>query len=174
MAIRSRRASLALVAALCLTLLACLALGAGEASAAPQQPKAGKYAGKVGTFARIIFNVRGKLVIKFNAGVKTNCQRTSDGFITETKNLATAPAEQEPKAKLKLRKQKGRWVFEGEAQDREGVEWKVSGRFVSRTKVKGEFEASKFESLYNPFVPFGFDGQLCAGSGQWTAKLKGR
>lgn len=139
-----------------------------------QPPKAGKYAGKVGTFARIIFNVRGRTVMRFNAGVKTNCQRTSDGVITETKNLATAPAEQEPEAVLRLRKRGRRWVFDGKAQDKEGVAWKVSGRFVSRTKAKGEFEASKFESVFNPAQPFGIDGQLCAGSGSWTAALKRR
>jgi hypothetical protein len=163
-------------ATLALTLILAFGFcGAGSlevATAAQQAPKPGKYAGKVGTFARIIFNVRGRLVFKFNAGVKTNCQRTSDGFITETKNLATGPSEQEPPAKLKLRKRKGRWVFNGKAQDKEGVEWKVSGRFVSRTKATGEFEASKYESVYNPFQPYGIDGQLCAGSGSWTAKLK--
>lgn len=156
-----------------MALLGALALGAGEAEAKKgPQPKAGKYAGKVGTFARVIFKVRGRLVLRLNAGVKTNCQRTSDGAITETKNLATAPAEQEPVAKLKLRKKKGRWVFDGKAQDKEGVEWKISGRFVSRTKARGRFEASKYESLYNPFQPYGIDGQLCAGHESWTAKLK--
>ncbi|MEZ5076627.1 MAG: hypothetical protein R2725_04205 [Solirubrobacterales bacterium] len=171
---RDIRPRLALIAALCVALLGAVALGGGEAEAAKKRqavPKAGKYAGKVGTFARMIFNVRGKLVLKLNAGVKTNCQRTSDGAITETKNLATAPSEQEPRAKLKLRKKQGRWIFSGKAQDKSGVEWKVSGRFVSRTKAKGTFEASKFESIYNPFQPFGFDGQLCAGHESWTAKL---
>jgi len=145
---------------------------AGRKGAKP--PKAGRYAGKVGTFARIIFNVRRRTVIRFNAGVKTNCQRSSDGVITETKNLATAPAEQEPEAVLRLKRQGRRWVFAGEAQDKEGVAWKVSGRFVSRAKAKGSFEASKFESIFNPVQPFGIDGQLCAGSGEWTATLKRR
>jgi hypothetical protein len=164
---------LALLAVVAAALFAApLALDASEAAAAPKKPKAGKYAGKVGTFARIIFNVRGSLVLKLNAGVKTNCQRSSDGYITETKNLATFPAEQEPAAKLKLTKKRGRWVFSGQAQDKEGAEWKVSGRFVSRTKAKGSFEMSQFESLYNPFQPYGIDGQLCAGSGSWTATLK--
>ena len=153
-------------------MLGAFALQAGEAGAATKRPVAGKYAGKVGTFARIIFNVKGRLVIRFNAGVKTNCQRSSDGLITETKNLATAPREQEPRAKLKMRKKNRRWIFNGKAQDKEGVEWKVSGRFVSATKARGKFEASKFETIFNPFAPFGVDGQLCAGSGSWVAKLK--
>lgn len=162
-----------MVAVLCAAAVATLALVTPGADAARHKPPvAGKYAGKVGTFARIIFKVRGQIVFRFNAGVKTNCQRASDGVITETKNLATGPSEQEPVAKLRLRKRKGRWVFNGKAQDKEGVEWKVSGRFVSRTKARGKFEASKFESIYNPFQPFGIDSQLCSGSGGWVAKLK--
>lgn len=172
---KTRRRALSALTALALTAalsFGAVAIDAAEAGAAQKRPKPGKYAGKVGTFARIIFNVRGKLVFRFNAGVKTNCQRTSDAYITETKNLATGPAEQEPAAKLKLFKKKGKWLFRGEAQDKEGVEWKVSGRFVSPTRAKGKFEASKYESLYNPFAPYGIDGQLCAGSGDWAAKLK--
>jgi hypothetical protein len=151
-----------------------LASGAGAARKGAKPPKAGKYAGKVGTFARIIFNFnrRKRAVVRFNAGVKTNCQRSSDGFITETKNLATAPAEQEPPAVLKVKRQGRRWAFEGTARDKEGVEWKVAGRFVSRVKARGTFEAAKFESLFNPSQPFGIDGQLCAGSGEWTAVRK--
>lgn len=141
-------------------------------AASVKPPRTGKYAGKVGTFARIIFNVRGRTVLRFNAGVKTNCQRSSDGLITETKNLATGPAEQEPATRMKLKRRRGRWGFVGKARDKEGIEWKVSGRFVSRTKAKGEFEASKFESIFNPAQPYGIDGQLCAGSGKWTAKRK--
>jgi hypothetical protein len=167
--------ALALAAVLGLLLLA---LGEGAAEGARKQgakpPLAGKYAGKVGTFARIIFNVRRRAVIRFNAGVKTNCQRSSDGVITETKNLATAPSTQEPEAVLKLKKPGRRWVFAGKAQDSEGVEWTIKGRFVSRSKAKGSFEASKFESLFNPAQPFGIDGQLCAGSGEWTAFRKQR
>ena len=180
MPLRSARASVgarfALVLATALGLL-CFALGEGGAEAArkaAKPPLAGKYAGKVGTFARIIFNVRRGVVIRFNAGVKTNCQRSSDGVITETKNLATAPSVQEPAAALRLKKQGRRWVFAGKAQDSEGVEWAVSGRFVSRTKAVGSFEASKFESIFNPLQPFGIDGQLCAGSGEWTAVRKRR
>jgi len=164
--------ALALAALVGLLSLALLESGAEAARKAAKPPKAGKYAGKVGTFARIIFNVRRRNVIRFNAGVKTNCQRSSDGSITETKNLATGPSLQEPEAVLKLNKQGRRWVFAGTAQDSEGVEWAVEGRFVSRRKAKGSFEASKFESLFNPFQPFGIDGQLCAGSGEWTATLK--
>lgn len=158
------------VATLCLALLVGL-LPAAAGAAAGKSPKPGRYSGKVGTFARIIFDVRGRAVLRFNAGVKANCQRSSDGFITETKDLATAPAEQEPVAKLKLKRRGRRWVFQGQARDREGTEWKVSGRFISRTKAKGEFEASRFESVFNPAQPYGIDGQLCAGSGSWTAKL---
>lgn len=152
-----------------------LASGAGAARKGVKPPKAGKYAGKVGTFARIIFNLNGRkrAVVRFNAGVKTNCQRSSDGFITETKNLATATAEQEPPAVLKLKRQGKRWLFEGAAQDKEGVEWKVEGLFVSRVKARGTFEASKFETIFNPFLPFSIDGQLCAGSGEWTAVRQG-
>jgi hypothetical protein len=178
MLLRSARASvrarcaLALAAALGLLSFALIESDAEAARKGAQPPKAGKYAGKVGTFARIIFKLRRRTVIRFNAGVKTNCQRSSDGFITETKNLATAPSLQEPEAVLKLKKQGRRWVFAGKAQDSEGIEWAVEGRFVSRTKAKGSFEASKFESLFNPLLPFGVDGQLCAGSGEWTAFLK--
>lgn len=153
-----------------------LASGAGAArKGGVKQPKAGKYAGKVGTFARIIFNLNGRkrAIVNFNAGVKTNCQRASDGYITETKNLATAPGEQEPPVRLQMKRQGKRWAFEGTARDKEGVEWKVAGLFVSRVKAKGTFEASKFESLYNPFLPFGIDSQLCAGSGEWTAVRQG-
>ncbi len=178
MPLRSARASVrarfALALAAALGLL-CFALGEGGAEAArkvAKPPMAGKYAGKVGTFARIIFNVRRQAVIRFNAGVKTNCQRSSDGVITETKNLATAPSAQEPEAVLRLSKRGRRWVFAGKAQDSEGVEWAVKGRFVSRTRAKGSFEASKFESIFNPLQPFGIDGQLCAGSGEWTAVRK--
>jgi len=167
------RFALALVAALGLLSFALIESAAEAARKAPP-PKAGKYAGKVGTFARIIFNVRRRAVIRFNAGVKTNCQRSSDGVITETKNLATGPSLQDPKAVLRLGKRGRRWIFSGKAQDSEGVEWTVKGRFVSRRKAKGSFEASKFESIFNPFQPFGFDGQLCAGSGEWVAFLKRR
>lgn len=170
----SFRFALALAALLGLAMLALPQVGAEAARKSAQPPKAGKYAGKVGTFARIIFNLRGRAVIRFNAGVKTNCQRSSDGVITETKNLATAPAEQEPVARLKLKRKGRRWTFAGKARDKEGVEWKVGGRFVSRTKAKGSFEASKFESIFNPLQAFGIDGQLCAGSGSWTAALKRR
>lgn len=153
-----------------------LASGAGAARKGVKPPKAGRYAGKVGTFARIVFDVNGRrrAVLRFNAGVKANCQRSSDGYITETKNLATAPSEQEPPAALKLKRQGRRWAFEGTARDKEGVEWKVAGIFLSRTKAKGAFEAAKFESLFNPSQPFGIDGQLCAGSGEWTALRKRR
>jgi len=168
------RFALALFAALGLLSLVLTESGAEAARKGSKPPLAGKYAGKVGTFARIIFNVRRRTVIRFNAGVKTNCQRSSDGYITETKNLATAPSEQEPPAVLKLSKRGRRWVFAATARDREGVEWKVKGRFVSRRKAKGSFEASKFESLFNPLQPFGIDGQLCAGSGDWSAVLKRR
>jgi len=170
----SVRARFALVLAAVLGLLsfALTESGAEAARKGAKPPQAGRYAGKVGTFARIIFNVRRRTVIRFNAGVKTNCQRSSDGFITETKNLATAPSLQEPAAVLKLKKRGRRWVFAGEAQDSEGVEWTVKGRFVSRTTAKGSFEASKFESLFNPTQVFGIDGQLCAGSGRWTASRK--
>jgi len=157
-----------------LSALLSISLLPGSAGAAVKPPKPGKYAGKVGTFARIIFNVnaRKRTVLRFNAGVKTNCQRSSDGTITETKNLATAPTEQEPPAVLKVKKSGRRWAFSGTAQDSSGVEWTVKGRFVSRTKAKGSFEASKFESIFSPIFPF-VDGQLCAGSGNWTANLKG-
>lgn len=170
---RGRARVWATLGAAALAALMLLAALPGSAGAAVKPPKAGKYAGKVGTFARIIFNynARKRTVMRFNAGVKTNCQRSSDGTITETKNLATAPTEQEPPAALKV-KRKGRWGFSGTARDGSGVEWTVKGRFVSRTKAKGSFEAKKFESLFSPVFPF-VDGQLCAGSGKWTANLKG-
>ncbi len=165
--IHANRLSTLLAALLCTVVAAgAIAPVAGAAKA----PKAGKYAGKVGTFARIIFNVRKGFVIRLNAGVKTNCQRTSDGAITETRNLATAPAEQAPKAKLKVRG--GKRKFAGKGQDKSGIAWEVEGRFVSRTRAKGSFEASRFDSVFNPLLPFGIDGQLCAGSGDWTATLK--
>jgi hypothetical protein len=165
-----------------------LAGGAGAARKGarkgPLPPKAGKYVGKVGTFARIVFSVNGRkrAVVRFNAGVKTNCQRTSDGLITETKNLATAPGEQEPAAVLRVKKQRGgqgvrgrrwHWGFAGTARDKEGVEWAVEGEFLSRVKARGAFQASRFESIFNPLEPLGIDGQLCAGSGKWAAVWRG-
>jgi hypothetical protein len=50
-------------------------------------------------------------VIRLDAGVKTNCQRSSDGAITETKNLA--PAEQEPAASLRLKRRGRSWLCAG-------------------------------------------------------------
>ena len=61
--------------------------------------------------------------------------------------------------------------FSGKGEDKKaGVSWKIKAKFVSRKKAKGSFEASKFNAVFNPFVPF--DSELCAGSGKWTAKLK--
>jgi hypothetical protein len=159
--------ALPLATALCVGML-----GGADAplADAAKAPKAGRYAGKVGTFAQIIFNVRRGSVVQFNAGVKTNCQRSSDGAITESQNVATAPAEHQPKAKLRVRGRKR--IFSGKGQDESGVAWAVKGRFVLPRKAKGSFEASKFESIFNPLLPFGIDGQLCAGSGSWTATLK--
>ncbi len=69
--------------------------------------------------------------------------------------------------KLKI---KSNGKFSGKGQTKKGVSWKVRGRFVSKKKAKGSFEASLFRSVFNPFVPF--DSELCSGSGKWTAKLK--
>ncbi|HKJ35822.1 MAG TPA: hypothetical protein VKA36_04575 [Solirubrobacterales bacterium] len=127
------------------------------AGVAKSKHKTGKYKGKVGTFARIFFKASKKKVKGLNAGVKTNCQRASDGVITRTQVVAT-----KSKKKLKVNK-KGK--FKGKGQEDDGVAWKLKGKFVSKKKAKGKFEASYF--VFNPFT---FDSELCSGSGKWTAR----
>ena len=126
--------------------------------------KAGRYQGKVGTFARIIMKTSKRRVLKLDAGVQGSCQRASDGQILRIELVAM-------KARPNLRiRRNGK--FKGKGQTSAGVSWEVSGRFVSKRKAKGKFEASIFRTIFNPFAPGGFDGELCAGSGKWTARLR--
>ncbi len=126
--------------------------------------KAGRYQGKVGTFARIIMKTSRNRVKRLDAGVQGSCQRASDGQILRIELVAM-------KANPNLRiRRNGK--FKGKGQTKAGVSWEVSGRFVSRKKAKGKFKASIFRTIFNPFAPGGIDGELCAGSGKWTAKLK--
>jgi hypothetical protein len=167
--------SLALVATAALTIgivpaSLSFASGSESAEAGPDRqalvsakPKSGRYQGKVGSFARIIMKTTPKKIKRLDAGVQASCQRASDGYITGIELVAMKTTKT-----LKV-KRKGK--FKGEGQDKKtGVAWKVKGRFVSRKKAKGTFEASLFRPVFNPYVSF--DSELCSGSGKWTAKLK--
>lgn len=135
---------------------------ASSAAGVSAKHKAGRYQGKVGTFARIILKTDKRKVKKLDAGVSALCQRTSDGHLRGPELVAM-------RASTNLRiKRNGK--FSGEGQTEEGVAWKVSGKFVSKKKAKGKFEASLFRTVFNPFVQF--DGELCSGSGNWTAHYK--
>ena len=137
--------------------------GSSERASVSAKPKAGRYQGKVGTFARIIMKTTPGKVKRLDAGVQATCQRASDGHIRGPILLAMRST-----GKMKV---KGNGKFSGKGEDKKaGVSWKIKGKFVSRKKAKGSFEASKFNAVFNPFVPF--DSELCAGSGKWTAKLK--
>jgi hypothetical protein len=132
-----------------------------ESAASPSgsSHKSGRYQGKVGTFARIFFKAESRKVKKLSAGVQASCQRASDGQITRIQLVAMKTSK-----KLKV---KSNGKFKGSGQEENDIGWKLKGRFVSKTKAKGTFEASQF--IFNPFT---FDSELCAGSGKWTAKLK--
>lgn len=144
------------------------ASGAGPVAVPSAQvsakPKPGRYQGKVGTFARIIMKTSRNRVKRLDAGVQASCQRASDGQIVRVELVAMKAF---PKLKVK---RNGK--FKGEDQTKDGVRWEIKGRFVSRRKAKGSFEASIFRTIFNPNVIGGIDGELCAGSGKWTAKLK--
>ena len=133
--------------------------GAAQSSAIQ---KAGRYQGKVGTFARIILKTDKRKVKKLDAGVSALCRRTSDGQLRGPVLVAMRAS---PKLKIK---RNGK--FSGRGQTKKGVSWKVSGKFLSKKKAKGSFEASVFNTVFNPFIPF--DGELCSGSGKWTAHYK--
>ena len=145
--------------------------GFGTASAVnPEQPsatasginKAGSYKGKVGTFARIMLKTNRRKVKRLDAGVSALCRRASDDNL----NGPVLVAMRAPTS-MKIKKN---GKFSGKGQTKKGVSWKINGRFVSRKKAKGSFEASLFRSVFNPFVPF--DSELCSGSGKWTALYK--
>lgn len=146
----------ALIAALVVAGLAGPGRAEPPAGAAAVKHKTGKYKGKVGTFARISFKASRTRVSKLNAGVQGSCQRASDGAITRIALVAM-------KTNKKLRIRNGR--FKGKGQEDNGVAWEIKGRFVSKKKAKGTFEASQF--VFNPAT---FDSELCAGSGKWTAR----
>lgn len=125
------------------------------------KPANGKFTGRVGNNAIIAFKTSGRNVMRLSAGVQATCQRASNGEIRGPVFLAVTPT-----GKLKIDK-KGRFSGGGQENDT-GVAWEISGKFKSRTLAKGTFEASQF----NFFPGFFFDSELCAGSGEWTAKLK--
>jgi hypothetical protein len=158
-----------------------LASGAGAARKGAKLPRAGKYAGKVGNSGRIRFNYRGRgrVVVRLTAAVNAKCVRTSNGYFTETKNLATWPAEQKPRAVLKVRKfrpegdRRWYWGFSGAPRDKGGAEWSIVGRFVSRTKARGTFQVRRLESIADPLEPADTDEQLCNGFGNWAAVRNG-
>jgi hypothetical protein len=101
-------------------------------------------------------------VKKLDAGVSALCQWASDGNLSGPELVAI-------RASTELRiKRNGK--FSGEGQAKEGVAREVSGKSVSKKKAKGKFEASLFRTVFNPFVQF--DGELCSGSGKWTANYK--
>lgn len=164
---RDRTPHLTLSALVAALLVAALLVAGSSASAGPapgavasgSPHEKGRYQGKVGTFARIIFNASGSKVKKLNAGVQGSCQRASTGQITRVELVAMRT-----KKKLKI---KGNGKFEGKGQEDNGVAWEIKGRFTSAKKAKGTFEASKIN-----FFPITFDSELCAGSGKWKAKLK--
>ncbi len=161
----STRRSRAVLAGIALAAL--LAIGTGVAGAEPDQTagaagakhKSGRYQGKVGTFARIIFKASSGKVKKLNAGVQASCQRASDGAITRVALVAM-------KTKKKLKIKRGE-RFKGKGQEDNGVAWEIKGRFKGKKKAVGSFEASM-----TTFDLLTFDSELCAGSGKWKAKLK--
>ena len=153
-------------AALVLASPAVSAPGGGDAppavAAKVKPPKQGKYRGLVGTFARISFKVKGRRLRGLAAGVNTVCQRASDGFLTRFQLLAVNLVG----SSLPLKRAGKGWTFSGEDQDENGVAWKISGKISRKGVARGTFEASKFYFL------FPFDGELCAGSGDFVARRK--
>lgn len=145
------------LAALCLTIAA-----APRADAAPPN---GTYKGKAGTTGRVSFKLKGKKIRSLKAATAANCQRSSDGAITQNVVLAF-----QPKGKIKV-KPNGKFKASGQEDDT-GVAWKFSGKVKSNGKAKGKLEASRFSTIYNPFAPGGFDGELCSGSNKWKTKKK--
>ncbi|MGI9557156.1 MAG: hypothetical protein ACR2N5_04355 [Solirubrobacterales bacterium] len=142
------------------------AFGVGVASAGPGEdartaassPKSGKYKGKVGTFSRIGFNVKsGKKIKKLGAGVNAACQDTF-GTINRFQEVAVV------KQKAKIKKN---GKIKGKGEDSNGTSWEIKGKFTSKKKAKGTFQASSFV-----FNPFNFTSELCSGSENWKAKLK--
>ncbi len=125
------------------------------------KPKNGKYNGKVGTLSRISFRVDGRKVKKLAAGVNAACQDTF-GTITRFTELA-----------IKLGREKSRikknGTFKGSGQDENGTSWKVKGKFTSRKRARGTFEASAF--VFSGIPPF-FSSELCSGSEKWKAKRR--
>lgn len=143
--------------------------GSGQSDAAGRRvlPTSGKWKGKVGTAARIHFRVkRGRAVMRLVAGAQAACQRASDSYVTEIKNLSTGPRSQSPKAVIKVRR--GRFKHTA-TDEKTGVKWTIKGRFTSSRRARGTFEASKFETRFNPFNPYVPDSQLCSGKGSWKA-----
>ncbi|MCB0827698.1 MAG: hypothetical protein KDB62_02685 [Solirubrobacterales bacterium] len=129
---------------------------------ASAKPNSGRYKGKVGTFARIVMKTTPKKIKRLDAGVQATCQRSSDGHIRGPVLVAMRSTKKIPV------KRNGKFAAKG--TDKNDVSWKISGKFVSRKKAKGSFQASKFNFVFNPFFPA--DGELCSGSGKWTVKLK--
>ena len=135
------------------------AAGAGDknAAAAAAKPKNGSYKGKVGTFSRIAFTVKGNKAKKLGAGVNAACQ---DTFGTITRFMEVAVLKQQARIKKNGK-------ISGKGMDANGTRWKIRGKFKSKRKAVGTFEASAF------FLdPFSFTSELCAGSEKWSAKLK--
>ncbi len=124
---------------------------------AAAKPNNGKYKGKVGTFSRIGFTVKGRKAEKLGAGVNAACQ---DTFGTITRFMQLAIVKQQAKIKKNGK-------IKGKGQDSNGTSWKISGKFTSRKKAKGTFQASSF--VFNPAF---FTSELCSGSENWKAKLK--
>ncbi len=91
------------------TVGAVLVIGAGSiAGAAQPEPasvsginKAGRYQGKVGTFARIIMKTSKNRVKKLDAGVSALCQRASDGHLRGPELVAMRAS-----ANLKIKKKR--------------------------------------------------------------------
>ena len=160
---RPAKKTAALVGLLCVGVLGLSALavasptGSDEVGHAAAKPKNGKFKGKVGTFSRLAFTVKGRKAKKLGAGVNAACQ---DTFGTITRFMEVAIVKQ--KAKIK---RSGK--IKGSGQDSNGTSWEISGKFTSKTKAKGSFQASSF--VFNPAF---FTSELCSGSENWKARLK--
>jgi hypothetical protein len=154
------------IGAACVVLAATATAGAATAGGADDpvagaavKPKNGKYTGKVGSFSRISFKVDGRRVKKLAAGVNAACQDTF-GTITRFTELAIKLG----KGKSRIKKN---GTFKGSGEDENGTAWKVKGKFTSRKRARGTFEASAF--VFGGIPPF-FSSELCSGSEKWKAK----
>lgn len=126
------------------------------------KPLPGKYKGKTGasgTDGRISFKVdrSGRKLSKLNVSAFVLCQDTFGNvgdFVVVATNTDNKKFRMKPS---------GRFTAKG--MDKEGIEYKVTGKMKGSRKFKGSVELSMFRPIFFPVI----GSELCSGSRDWKA-----